>query len=84
MSKAELSEASGLSLPTIYNIESGRSSNPQEDSRQRLEKALGTKIPTDVKKEVTEEQQIIGLGALKDFDPYGDDISKCAGSLCVL
>jgi transcriptional regulator with XRE-family HTH domain len=79
MSKAELAQASGLSLPTIYNIETGRSTNPQEETRRRLERALKTEVPKEVQEEAAEEQEITGLGTLKDFDPYGSDIPKVAG-----
>ena len=79
MSKSELAEASGLSLPTIYNLESGRSANPQDETRKRIEKALKTEIPKEVQKEAAEEQEIIGLGSLKDFDPHGSDIPKLPG-----
>jgi len=83
MSKTELAEVSGLSLPTIYNIESGRSTNPQEETRRRLEKALKLEVPKEVEKEAAQEQQITGLGTLKDFDPYGSDLPKCPGVLCL-
>lgn len=79
MSKAELAQASGLSLPTIYNIESGRSSNPQDETRKRLEKALQIEIPKEVQKEAADEQKIIGLDSLTDFDPYGSDIPTASG-----
>jgi transcriptional regulator with XRE-family HTH domain len=79
MSKAELADAAGISLPTIYNIESGRSSNPQDETKKRLEKALKAKIPEDVKSEIADEQEIVGLGSLKDFDPYGADVPTRPG-----
>ncbi|MDF3809413.1 MULTISPECIES: helix-turn-helix domain-containing protein [Rhodopseudomonas] len=70
MSVPELARVSGLSAVAIYNIESGRSQNPQAETKSRLEKALKTAIPEDVKTEVAEEQEIAGLGALTDFDPH--------------
>jgi transcriptional regulator with XRE-family HTH domain len=70
MSVVELATKSGVSIPAIYNIESGKSLNPQKETRQRLEKALGAKIPADVAKEAEEAQDIQGLGSLTDFDPY--------------
>lgn len=70
MSVPELARVSGLSAVAIYNIESGRSQNPQTETKARLEKALKTVIPEDVKTEVAEEQGIEGLGALTDFDPH--------------
>lgn len=79
MSKAELAKASGLSLPTIYNIESGRSSNPQDETRKQIEKALKVSIPKEVQEEAAEEQEITGLGTLKDFDPYSSNVPNVPG-----
>jgi transcriptional regulator with XRE-family HTH domain len=70
MSVPELARVSGISAVAIYNIESGRSQNPQLETKERLEKALNKTIPDDVKTEVAEEQKIEGLGSLTDFDPH--------------
>jgi transcriptional regulator with XRE-family HTH domain len=79
-SAPELAAASGLSLVTIYNIESGRSLNPQAETRHRLEKALKTKIPTDVQEEAEDEQSVPGVGTLQDFDPHkSDQLPKVPG-----
>jgi transcriptional regulator with XRE-family HTH domain len=69
----ELATASGVSTVAIYNIESGKSLNPQDGTRRRLAAALRTEVPVDVKEESEEEQQIQGLGSLTDFDPHDDD-----------
>ncbi|MGJ0394346.1 MAG: helix-turn-helix domain-containing protein [Methylocystis sp.] len=70
MSVPELSAASGVSTVGIYNIESGKSLNPRSETRKKLADALNTKIPDDVERVSEEEQEIEGLGALSDFDPY--------------
>lgn len=70
MSVPQLANASGLSAVAIYNIESGRSLNPQAETKARIEAALNIRVPDDVRKEVADEQDIKGLGALTDFDPH--------------
>ncbi len=70
LSVPELARAAGLSTVAIYNLESGRSRNPQSETKDRLEKALNKSVPEDVKEEINEEQKIEGLGALTDFDPH--------------
>jgi transcriptional regulator with XRE-family HTH domain len=72
MSVPELASKSGITAPAIYNIESGKSLNPQKETRRRLEQALGASIPADVTKEAERAQEIKGLGSLTDFDPYDE------------
>lgn len=72
MSVRELSQASGVSLPSVYNIETGKTPNPRQQTRVRLEKALGETTPTSVTAVVQEQSSIVGLGALTDFDPHDD------------
>lgn len=76
----ELASVSDVTSVTIYNLESGRSRNPQAATRAKLEKALQTNVPDDVKQEVSEQSEIEGLGQLVDFNPFADDeIPECAG-----
>lgn len=80
LSVPELSSLSGLSAVAIYNLEAGRSQNPQAETKKRLEDALKNSIPDDVQATVSEEQEIEGLGELTDFDPH--DVQKlpsCSG-----
>lgn len=70
LSVQELAKSSGISTIAIYNLENGTSQNPREETKGRLSKALGTSIPNDVAQEAAEGQNIEGLGALTDFDPY--------------
>jgi len=73
MSVPELSAAADITAAAIYNIEAGKSLNPQAETRTRLERALKTKVPADVEQEAASEQDIVGLGPLTDFDPYDKD-----------
>lgn len=80
MTRVELAERSGVSMAQIFNLESGRSINPQETTRTRLEEALGQEVPEEIQEEVAEDQEIAGLGQLLDFDPYdGDSRPGCSG-----
>jgi transcriptional regulator with XRE-family HTH domain len=80
MSVPELAEASKVSVVQIYNLEAGRSVNPRDATKKRLEKALGAKVPEDVEEEVADEQAIEGLGPLTDFDPHDEeDRPGCGG-----
>ncbi len=78
LSVNELAECSGVSAPTIYFLENGRTQLPLEQTRKRLEHALKVSVPDEVTKEVEDEQEIEGLGPLLDFDPFNDR-PKCSG-----
>ena len=73
MSVPELAEAAKLSIPAIYNIESGRTPNPRRETIAKLEKALGASVPSETKDEIQKEATIEGFGELVDFDPHNDD-----------
>jgi len=80
LSVYELAEQASVSVPTIYFLESGRTQLPLEQTRQRLEDALSAKVPAEVTREATAEQEIEGLGSLTDFDPYdAEDRPKLSG-----
>ncbi len=80
MTVPELSEKSHVSIPQIYNLESGRSANPREQTRKRLEQALDATVPDEITEEAADEQAIVDLGPLTDFDPHDeDDRPRCAG-----
>jgi len=68
----KLAELSGVSMPQIYNIESGRSMNPRDATRSRLANALETEIPEDVTRK-TEAAATIGQLEFIDFDPHRDE-----------
>ncbi len=65
----ELASKSGLHPVSLYNIESGRSQNPQKATIKKLEKALGQKLSTEAKAEATEEATIEGVGEWFNFNP---------------
>lgn len=72
MSVGELAEAAGLSIPAIYNIESGRILNPRDETVRKLERALGSQLPVETKEEIRDEATIEGLGEFIEFDPHED------------
>jgi transcriptional regulator with XRE-family HTH domain len=72
MSVPELAKSAGISSVAIYNIESGKSINPQAETKASLERALKSKIPEEVRKEIVDEQEIKGVGTLTDFDPHDE------------
>lgn len=80
LSVPELAEAAGLSVPAVYNIQSGRILNPRAETVRRLEQVLENEIPRDTKEEIRGEAQIEGVGELVDFDPHTDsDLPAIAG-----
>ncbi len=73
LSVTELAEKAGLSYPTVYNVESGRSPNPHQATIEKLEKALGVQVPEDASREAKSDATIEGIGELVDFDPYDEE-----------
>jgi transcriptional regulator with XRE-family HTH domain len=69
----ELAEKSGVTAPAIYRIEAGITRNVRQSTLSKIEKALGAELPSDAAKELSEEAQVSGLGALEDFDPHSDE-----------
>jgi transcriptional regulator with XRE-family HTH domain len=69
MSVPELAAKAGLSAPAIYNIESGRISNPRAETIRRLEAALKEKVPSETRQEIREEATVEGVGEFFEFDP---------------
>jgi transcriptional regulator with XRE-family HTH domain len=68
----ELAEKAGLTSPAIYRIEAGITRNLRKSTRDKIEKALGTSLPEDAAKTLSDEAQVSGLGVLEDFDPHSD------------
>lgn len=80
MSVPELAKSAKITTVAIYNIESGKSQNPQAATMNSLAKALKQVVPPDVVTETEEEQAIVGLGSLTDFDPNAQpDWPQCSG-----
>jgi transcriptional regulator with XRE-family HTH domain len=69
----ELADRAGLSLQQISNLETGRTTNPQQRTRERLEKALGATPAPEVLRAEEQQNAVLGLGALVGFDPYDID-----------
>ena len=71
LTAGDLAEKSGVSAPQIYNIIAGRSRNPQQKTRERLEATLGAKPKGEAK---PVEVSIPGMGDLTDFDPHDETL----------
>ena len=77
---SDVANKSGLSEATLQKIRLGTTLNPQDRTVQKIEDALGLKVPQDIVEEVEQEAQIAGVGELIDFDPYvKDDIPNLPG-----
>jgi transcriptional regulator with XRE-family HTH domain len=72
LSVPELADKSGLSAVSIYNIESGRSQNPQRATVEKLEHALRVKLSAEAKEEAKDDATIEGVGEWFNFDPNSD------------
>jgi len=68
----ELAFHSEVTAPAIYRIEAAITRNLRETTRKKLEHALSTKVPEYTANEVAAEAEVVGLGALEDFDPHID------------
>ncbi|CAA9444342.1 MAG: hypothetical protein AVDCRST_MAG14-238 [uncultured Rubrobacteraceae bacterium] len=80
----ELARQANVTAATIYNIESGRTSNLQKRTVRSLEKALGERLSNDTKKEIAENASIEGVGEFLDFDPYDEVNLPTTGGIYVL
>ncbi|MFN8658890.1 MAG: helix-turn-helix domain-containing protein, partial [Candidatus Obscuribacterales bacterium] len=81
---AQLAAKSGIKMPTIYAIESGKIANPRERTLRALEQALGAFVPEETQEEVNAQAQIEGLGELIDFDPHDENDWPSAAGIYVL
>jgi transcriptional regulator with XRE-family HTH domain len=73
LTPAELAQKADVSVPAVYNIESGRVRFPRASTLRKLEAALGKKFSEEVQEEVREASQVEGLGDFEDFDPHDED-----------
>jgi transcriptional regulator with XRE-family HTH domain len=69
----ELAQRAGVSIMTVYNLESGRINNPQERTKEALTRALDSDVSREAAQATQEAANIEGLGSLVDFDPYDED-----------
>ncbi len=80
----ELASKSGLSAVSIYNIESGKSQNPQRTTIEKLEKAMGQQLSVEAKEEAKEEATIEGVGEWFNFNPNSEAEWPNAAGIYVL
>ncbi len=73
MTPQDLSDASGVSFVQIYNIEAGRSQNPQSKTRDKLANALGIALDQEVVKKTEASATITDVGEFIDFDPHNEN-----------
>lgn len=71
LSRRDLAAATGISEIQVYNIETGRTLNPREKTREALENVLG-KAPNELVEAVEQEADIPGVGQLTDFNPHDE------------
>ena len=72
MSVGELAEKAGTSWAQIYNLESGRSQNPQERTRKKFTDALGSEPAAAVVQATEASATIEDVGEFVDFDPHDE------------
>lgn len=70
LSVPELAARADVSGPAIYNIESGRITNPRLETVKRLEKALEVEVPAETSTESRAEATVKGVGEFFEFDPH--------------
>jgi transcriptional regulator with XRE-family HTH domain len=75
LARSQLAAKAGVSEEQIWNIETGRTSNPRAATRKKLERALGSAAPDEIVKAVEAEAEIGSVGQFIDFDPHDDDES---------
>jgi hypothetical protein len=71
---------------TIWNIETGRTLNPQRETIERLENALEEPIPQEVTEEISEAAQleVLGVGPFTEFDPHDEKALPTVAGIYVL
>lgn len=73
LSREDLAASSKISAIQIYNIETGRTTNPRASTRTAFEKALKQEAPIELVQAVEDSAEIRGVGRLTDFDPHSED-----------
>lgn len=72
LSVGDLADKAGTSWAQIYNLESGRSQNPQAATRKKLTDALGQEPTAEVVKATEESATVKDVGEFVDFDPHDE------------
>jgi transcriptional regulator with XRE-family HTH domain len=70
LTPAQVAQQAGVSIPTIYNLESGRIDNPQKATIAKITNALGQEPSEETVKATQMAAEIEGVGNLEDFDPH--------------
>ena len=89
-SSNQLGERARLSAAAINKIEDGTTLTLREQTRRKLELALGTKVPEPILEEVASELDLAaepdvpGLGRLENFDPHNAEQRPKAPGIYVL
>lgn len=83
LTRSQLAAKAGVSQEGIWNIETGRTNNPQAATRKKLEQALGSTAPAEIVKAVEAESEIGSVGQFIDFDPHDDDESPSEAGVYV-
>ena len=78
----EVAAKANVSVPTVYNILSGRAQNPHPRTIVALEKALGDNFES--KDDAQKTAEIAGIGELIDFNPYEQAEIPTKGGVYVL
>jgi transcriptional regulator with XRE-family HTH domain len=71
--QGQLADESGLSGQQISNIETGRTRNPQNRTREKINRALGQQPSAEIVAAEENQFSILNLGALVGFEPYDED-----------
>lgn len=71
--QGELVDKSGLSGQQISNIETGRTRNPQNRTREKINLALGQQPSQEIVAAEEKQVSILNLGALVGFESYDVD-----------
>jgi transcriptional regulator with XRE-family HTH domain len=66
----EVARRAGVSIPTIYNLLSGRAENPQARTLAAIERAVDQKFESSERSDSVPDSG--GVGELIDFDPHDD------------
>lgn len=80
LSVPELATKALVTPATIYAIESGKISNPQERTQKKLAEALGEAASHEVTNETKKEAEVEGMGQLVGFNPHDEnELPTCSG-----
>lgn len=72
--RRQLANAADVSEMTIWNIETGRTLNPQSETIEHLENALEEQVPPELTEDISEaaELEVEGVGPFTEFDPHDE------------